>query len=655
MSVVEDYIEANSILIVDDEDIGRETLETLLGDQGYHLILASEGMEALTKARECLPDVVLLDIVMPGVDGYEVCRIMRSDPILAEVPIIMITSLDDQASRLKGLALGADDFLTKPFDWIELRARIHTVCRLNRYRHLLKAREQRLQALEALQESEIRYRDLFNNVNDMIQSVAPGGRLLSVNRAWLKNLGYAWPEVQGRKITDFLHPSSFHVWEEALSAASNLQANSNVMVTFVTRNGRNLECEGQMSSQTVGEDTLSIQTIFRDLTERRRQEELLRQNHKMEALGTLAGGIAHDFNNILTALIGYTEMGHDLSEDRRIKDYLSRVLQAADRGKDLVEQLLTYSRKTEVEHRPLDLCPVLRDAIALLRAAVPASMRIELDLPDTSLTILADATQIHQIIMNLGTNAYQAMQGSGGTFSISCRTLDGHDMGNNGLAHLKSGPYVCLSLKDDGCGIGNEILSKIFDPFFTTKSLGEGTGMGLAVVHSIVTKSGGSIQVRSRPGNGTEFLIHLPLIESQVNTDVPTGSDPQQTTGRILCIDDEQTIVEMMREMLETMGYDVFATATPAEAIARFQQYPELFDLIITDHIMPQQSGLELARCLRTVRRDIPMILSSGNTDLIDIDEAADSGICDFLQKPFTMKSLEKVISRQLSPYDEDL
>jgi PAS domain S-box-containing protein len=393
-------------------------------------------------------------------------------------------------------------------------------------------------------------------------------------------------------------------------------------------------------------------SIHRDITREVRLERELRQAHKMEAIGTLAGGIAHDFNNILMAIIGYTEMALYKTPEGTtpVRRDLEQVLKAGYRARDLVNQILTFSHQSDQERKVIDMVPPVKEALKLLRSSLPSTIEIRQDIaiPPEKGVILADPTQIHQVLMNLCTNAAHAMRDKGGILSVSLSSVEADAYLVSRYPDLKPGPYVRLTVGDTGHGVAPSILERIFDPYFTTKGPGEGTGMGLAVVQGIVKRHGGMITVHSEIGKGTTFHALFPRIEQEIVPEataaeaLPTGSE------RILFIDDEEPLVDLGMGMLESLGYSVTIKTNSLEALETFRAKPDAFDLIITDVTMPAMTGIELAKELMAIRPDIPIILCTGFSELINEKQAKEMGIREFVMKPFVIGKHAKTIRKVL-------
>ena len=392
-----------------------------------------------------------------------------------------------------------------------------------------------------------------------------------------------------------------------------------------------------------------------DLTERIEAEEekkalgrQLRQAQKMEAVGTLAGGIAHDFNNILSAVIGFTEMAmEDAPRDSFLNHNMEQVLQAGLRAKHLVQQILAFSRQTEHEMRPVQLHRIIQEVCELLRASLPTTIDIQMDIQTDAFT-MGDPTQMHQVLMNLCTNAGHAMRDRGGRLSIALRAAAMAEVQAERLPEMDADAYLLLEIRDTGHGIPPNIMDRIFDPFFTTKEHTEGTGMGLSVAHGIVKSHGGAINVASRPGRGTTFRIYLPQIVKGEKAD--RGQTPPMPSGseRVLFVDDETMLVDMSRQILERLGYQVTACTSSTEALQHFQNDPSAVDLVITDMTMPHMTGKELATALLRIKPQLPIILCTGFSEAITEEAARRIGIQAFILKPIVMSELAETMRRVL-------
>jgi nitrogen-specific signal transduction histidine kinase/CheY-like chemotaxis protein len=410
-------------------------------------------------------------------------------------------------------------------------------------------------------------------------------------------------------------------------------------------------CKGRITEHSEDGTPLRVCGTRLDTTARRQLEAQLQQALKMEAIGTLAGGIAHDFNNVLGAIIGYGEMIEmfDAPEEGPIRSRIKGILQAAHRAKDLIQQILTFSRRSEQELKPLLLTPIVEETIKFLRASIPSTISIRQDLAGNLDPILGEATQLQQVLMNLGTNAAQAMDESGGTLELRLRkiTPDRDTLGQS--VGSDEGNYIEVTVSDTGHGMDEKTLARAFDPFFTTKEPGEGTGMGLAVVYGIVESLGGTITVQSELGNGTSFRILLPTLKAGKDETRAADTTPLPTgTERVLFVDDEDLLVDIGEGLLSHLGYEVDTFTSSTEALEAFKAQPGNYDLVITDQTMPHLTGRVMAKEMMAIRPDIPIILCTGHSDQIDADKAKAMGMKAFVMKPIVMAEMAKAIREVL-------
>ncbi len=398
---------------------------------------------------------------------------------------------------------------------------------------------------------------------------------------------------------------------------------------------------------------INFVAVKRDITNDIMMERKLQQSQKMESIGVLAGGIAHDFNNILFPIIGYTEMMmRDAEEDHPWKNRLNSIYKSCLRASDLVKQILTFARQEKSDTKLMKMQPIIKEALKLIRSTIPATIEIKQNINPKCGAIKVDPTQIHQIVMNLTTNAYHAMEDTGGKMTVSLKEIHlDKDDAQQSSGDMNPGYYACLSVTDTGIGMDKTIIENIFTPFFTTKEKGKGTGMGLSVVHGIVKKAGGSINVYSEPGKGTTFNVYLPVIESDSyeSSSTVTDSPVPRGTGHILLVDDENEILKMEKDVLEHLGYQVTSRNSSTEALELFKNSFHKFDLVITDLVMPNMPGDKLAAELLKLRPDIPILLCTGFSEVMSEEKAASMGIHGFLLKPVVIKDLAKKIGEVLN------
>ena len=509
---------------------------------------------------------------------------------------------------------------------------------------------------ESLQDSEKRFRTLINRAGDAIFLADMDGRLVDVNETACRSLGYSREELLNLRVFDV--DSGAGTGGHDINLWPKLSTDSYVTINTEHRrkDGSALPVEVRIGLLPLHNETY-ILGYARDITERleaEKEKEKLRmqlnQAQKMESIGTLAGGIAHDFNNILTPIMGYVELALiDAADNPLLINDLKEVRNAAERAREMVQQILAFSRSDNEGVSPLQVDVVVKEALKLLRVSIPKTIEIKQDIDSSCGPVLANPTQIHQVLMNLCTNSYHAMRETGGVLEISLRPVEfsAQDPRRNG--NLQPGSSLELVVRDNGCGMEQDILERIFEPYFTTKSVDEGTGMGLAVVHGIVTRIGGQIEIDSRPGNGTCVKVHLPVItESTAFAEKQSAAVVPGGTERILFVDDEQTIGNVIAGILKNHGYAVEIFTEPTEALLAFSSRPDEFDLVVTDMTMPKMTGDKLARNVMAVRPGMPVILCTGFSDLIDRDTALAMGISAYVEKPFSIDSFASTIREVL-------
>ncbi|WP_447964917.1 PAS domain S-box protein [Nitrospira sp. Ecomares 2.1] len=599
-----------------------------------------------------------------GIDGY----LKKTNPAFEKLlgytqeellsqPLIFFTHPEDRISTQAAFHQLAEekdvvDFQNRIRDirgnylWLEWRA----TPQLQEKAIYAVARDitQRYHATKALR----RYEQIVSTSSDFLCFLDEENCLQAVNHGFCEYFNLPAREITGRHIRDFVGADLFetqltsHLAEcrkgRVVCFHQHLTFPEGTIRFMEVRLNPYVEPDGIISGVTA---------IWRDLTEQKRLEQHVRQTQKMESIGTLAGGIAHDFNNILMAILGWAEMGtwKHPQGDPAYK-YFEQIGIAGKRGRDLIQQILTFSRQTEHQPRPVDLGPVIEESLTLLRATFPSNIDLRVVIHQKMNMVFADPVQIHQIIMNLCSNAEQALRPNGGTLTINLLAIIIEKDDLRFPPTLNPGRYVQIVVSDSGPGIPDHILPKIFDPFFTTKSVGKGTGMGLAVVHGIVENLRGHISVQSSNKEGTTFLIALP--EYQIPTDSSLDSKPSPIftgSGHVLMVDDEVSITEVLKEFLEHLGYTVTVRINPLEALEVFRMNPHQFDCLITDQTMPTLGGDLLSREILKIRPDMPIILCTGFSHTIDMEKALEQGISAFLYKPILLDQLSQTLTRVLS------
>lgn len=522
---------------------------------------------------------------------------------------------------------------------------------------LVKEFQERIQSEVALRESEKKYRNIVENIDEAIFTLDTNGRITYISSASKKIMGYSPDYLIGKICLDFIHEEDQGQLRKGLQSA--IEGHSEPNEYRIIHKSGELRWAKSFSNPIIDDgETIGIRGVLTDITaekrarqEKQKLETQLIQAQKMEAIGTLAGGIAHDFNNILSAIFGYTELIRiKLPSESPFHELLEQVTTAAERAKDLVQQILLFSRQTNQVKKQIQPHLVIREALKLLRSSIPTTIEIKQNVPSNCESILADPTQIHQIVMNLCTNAYHAMREEGGVLGVNLSRIDitMEDFSSTSL-DIDPGQYLMLEIADTGSGMDQATMEKIFDPYFTTKPRGEGTGLGLSVVHGIVKDSGGHIRVYSEPGEGTNIKIFFPRLEieedtkkGQIEEDIPTGSE------RILVVDDEETILDISKSILENLGYIVVTHISSEDALEAFQTDSDNFDLVITDMTMPNMTGLELSKKILAIHSQTPIILCTGFSEMMNKEIAQSLGIRRFLQKPFLIKDLAIVVRQVL-------
>lgn len=643
--------EWSRILIVNDHPGRLETLVQLLREDGYHV----EGVPTVAEALECAKcekfAVAVMDLRLRESSAIQLLHVLQA--------------MNDRICIITNTTFAAKDVLKgRAFAYIE-----QTAPKAEWLGHIRRAFQdqitQYIQELEtalagrttALEEQEARFRQLVENINEVFWVSAPDlSEIMYVSPHYETIWGRSCASLleDPRSLWDAVHPQDQERLLTHQSEADGTGFQGEIRIVRPDNSVRWVRMRTLPLRHSNGE-ILRLAGVAEDITDQKRIEEALtkterqfRQSSRMEAIGTLAGGIAHDFNNILTAILGYTELAlATVSKGSRTQRNLQEVLTAGHRAKHLVLQILTFSRQAGQGKKPTPIHMVVREALKLLRATIPSTIEIHQFLK-TEATILADPTQMHQVIINFCTNAEYAMRETGGTLKVVLEEVEvTKDMARM-ISGIQMGPHVRLTVKDTGSGMTPEVLERMFDPFFTTKPIGEGSGMGMAVAHGIITGHGGALVVDSVVNKGTKIEVYLPTVPTPVlerlddQSPIPTGKES------ILFVDDEETIVQLGKELLTPLGYTVEIHTSSVEALNVFRLAPQRFDLVITDQTMPGLTGEALSRELLRIRPDLPIILCTGFSHIMSAEKAKALGIQGYLMKPLAIRDLVPIIRHVL-------
>ncbi len=655
------------ILLVDDDRVDRMAFERYVGksDFPYDYTLAASVAEASEILKKQQFDAVILDYMLGDGTAFDLFG------QLAETPFILVTGIGDAGVAVRAMKAGAADYLIKDSNGVYLQALSHTIVKaiknkhieqeLTSYRHhleelveertatLSKEIKDRKRTETDLRQSEKQWQMTFDAIADMVTIHDTAYKMVQMNRATTEYFQKDASELVGQKCYDVFcsggstceNCPSIELGKDLLPHTAEIIQTDGKKTFFVS------------VSPILDEDKnfIGVLHIAKDISEWKLMKDQLSQAQKMEAIGTLAGGIAHDFNNILTPIIGYSELLRmKVEPDGMVKNGLDIILQSARRATELVQQILSFSRQQHQKMATCHLQPIVKEALKLLRSSFPATIEIRQEIDMECGPVKADLTQIHQLMMNLCTNSSHAMADHGGILKVRLTCMEITEEDCHRYKPLSQGDHLSLEISDTGCGVEAEALERIFEPYFTTKEKGKGTGLGLAVVHGIVSTHNGYIDVSSEPGQGTMFRILLPMVRREnvqkkrkTNTEVlPTG------TEHVLIVDDEPLIVELNRKILVSLGYQVTSVTSSEKAMELFRSRKDDFDLLITDLTMPGLTGIELTKGILKIRPDLPVILCTGFSEQANAERARDCGICEYLHKPVTIKSMATIVRQVL-------
>ncbi len=677
------------ILVVEDDENSRALQHTMLESAGYDVLSADNGQQALELVHEWTPDLIISDLLMPVMDGFAFCRALRKDPALRDIPLIFYTATftnpDDE--RL-AFGVGATKFLLKPMDPEDFLAEVQQVLQATQPRTVpaqplptngpvaLQIQTQYADALSRklskkiadlelsqrdLAASERKYRRLAEALHRsyFFYSRDAQNRLHYISPSVTQVLGCTPAAAQAglhQFMTDCEANRRFSAWQR-----DNALGEPQPMFTAEFRRPDGALRYVELTEQAVMDPSghlEMVEGIAHDITdnlrlarEKAEMEKMLRYSQKEQALGTLASGIAHDFNNILTSIMCLAEMiRQDAPADTPTHGFAAEIVTAGRRAADLIAQIKTFGRRQDQPMSSQAPAAIVEEALRLVRATVSRRIEIRTRLDGMYPEVLADSTQLHQVVVNLCTNAYQAMREKGGVLQVALDAVRVESCDAVASQGLAPGEYVRLEVSDTGCGMTPEVLDRIFEPYFTTKDKDEGTGLGLAVVQGIVRSHGGFITVYSAPGSGTTFHVYLPAIQRNHPPATAPLPDPVRGHGEmVLVVGNEISASHNLATLLETLGYRASVTLNSRETLELVRQAPQRYQLVIADLTMPDLSGVELAQELLAVRPDLPIVVCTWFSGLIQAEKTAQLGIRGYLKKPVLIRELAQALQQALA------
>ncbi|HED19277.1 MAG TPA: response regulator [Gammaproteobacteria bacterium] len=640
-----------ALLLIEDHPDTTQLVKRVL-EQRFDIETAADGKSGLEFWNARRHDLVLLDIMLPVKSGEQVlAEMLEEHPNQA----IVVMTAHSSAARASSLLLGgAVDFIAKPFRAEQLR---HVCDIAVRREDFIVSNEQFSRRLSELQKNEEKYRRLVEALSEdhFFYTFNREGNFTYISPSITRVLGYSEPEFL-TSCTTYLSENIVNrnaAQMRTLSMKGVQQAPYEIEIIHKNGAAHRLEVTESPVFDEQGV-VIAVDGIAHDVTERIQMQNQLRQAQKMEAIGQLTGGIAHDFNNILGSILGYTSLAQQklpTDGDRKLAGYLAEVYRAGERARDLISQMLAFSRGSATQSQAMELTPLVKECVKMMRSTLPATIDLLTDIADELPAVMMDTVQLHQLVMNLCINARDAIENEKGCIELSLHTATGIRANCSSCHHPIQGNFVELVTQDNGQGIDASALPRIFDPFFTTKDIGKGTGMGLSMVHGIVHGHGGHILVDSIPGKGTSFRLLFPLIgiTGLSTTGRESSPEPVRGSGHVMVVDDDPSLTLYLKELLQERGYRVTALTDARAALDLFEQDPAAVDLLLTDQTMPKLAGDQLAQAMLARRPDLPVILCTGYSDRIDAETAGQLNIRGYFTKPVDPDKLTRLMNNLLA------
>ena len=629
------------VWVVDDDETVLMLAEDVLKAEGFQVETFSDPARAMEEATLRRPDIIVLDVMMPGLDGFEFCSRLRASPVGKHVPVLMATSLDDPNSINRAYEAGATDFATKPLNWAIETHRLRYMLRAAETAQLLKSKEQETRLAKEDWERT------FNSFSDVVTLLSPELKVIRANSATVTALQKPLESIIGVHCYQLFHDSG-----KPCPNCPILQAIQTGAPVSAEKRYRNPAADYLVTGAPVTNKEgrlLYAVHMARDLTEQKQLEMEYRHAQKMEAIGTFAGGIAHDFNNLLTVVSGYAELiRNDPQTASQHREFAHTILQAAQRSAELSRQLLTFSRKSmaQTEKHPLLLNDVVRDMQKMLQHVLPKNVTIHTRFANDLGQTDASADQLNQVLMNLALNASHTMP-NGGALTIETRNTRLDPTYCRLHPDIQPGDFVLMAVSDSGHGMDKQTMQRIYEPFFTTKKVGQGAGLGLSVVYGIVKGHGGHILCYSEVGVGTTFKIYLPALQATAETASPQPEAQPVLLGgneTILIVDDEAHIRNLVRGALTKVGYTIISAGDGESALLRHSEEENRIRLVLLDLGMPGMGGWECLKRLRTINPSLPVLITTGYGGEDLLERARQEGTVGLISKPYQLATLYRSV-----------